>query len=226
MMKRLLSRKTKSVALDGPVHLSPMLERDGSGDLARDLIEIASDCRTRTAPHTRGPRFDLPAQAPIDGIGYGRCPVGCGCDDGNHSPPLCDRDALTCLDPAQNRRGQTLQLAYADLGSSHVITYVVTTTRAGQTRSLLDPRRTAQTNDPDDIVRQYQAFSTSRRGYLKRTLLDLAVFRRVSSSTSRRHDERGPCGRPGCRDMPLRMRVRRASTRRTPRAWPRRRQRW
>jgi hypothetical protein len=125
MMNRLLSRKTKSIALGRAIHLLPGLVGYRSGNLAGDLFELAGPCAIRRLSQRRISRLYLALKAAVDRV---RCGHGGLRRRSNHSDrpaTSCDDNALSSFDAPKNPGGLILQFAHTNLRFlSHVATNV------------------------------------------------------------------------------------------------------
>src|SRR5262249_14211628 len=130
-MMRLLSRKPKTVALRGVVHLPPTPVRQRPRCLARDALELRPPGDVGYG--SRSSRLDLPLQLPIDGIRCHRGWSGGRPDRGDHLTSPGDGHRFTALDAPKDGGGLVLQLSYGNLRRrSHVATKVATWRFVGQ----------------------------------------------------------------------------------------------
>src|SRR5262249_31350538 len=142
-MMRLLSRKPKTVALRGTVHLPPTPVPQRPRCLARDALELRPPGDVGYG--SRSSRLDLPLQLPIDGI---RCHWGWSGgrpDRGDHLTSPGDGHRFTALDAPKDGGGLILQLSYGNLRRrSHVATKVATWRCVGQAPRTFGGRRQGQ----------------------------------------------------------------------------------
>src|SRR5262245_3867782 len=137
-MMRLLSRKTKAVALRCAVHLLPAPVGQRPRCLARDALELRPP--GHLGQGARPSRLDLPLQLPIDGIGCHRGWSGGWPDRGDHLTSPRDGHRFAALDAPEDGGGLVLQLAYGNLSRrSHVATNVANWRTVGQGRTSVRP---------------------------------------------------------------------------------------
>src|SRR5689334_22975635 len=127
IIKRLLSRKTKTIAFGCPIHLTPVPVGNPAGDLTRDPLELALRRQHRGPPQVRSSCFDLTLETAIDRVGDWNQGLIQRFDYSHWFSPLGNGKAFAPLDPAKNTGGFVFQLAYAYLGFvNHVATNVAT----------------------------------------------------------------------------------------------------
>ena len=149
-MKRLLSRKTKPVALGRPIHFLPALVGNRPCDLSRDPFKVALRRSFRHLAEGRLPGFDLSLEASIDRIGRGNRDLRGRLDHGDSFSAFGNRDTLTRLDTPENTRGLILEFAYAYLRFSvHVATNVATMISRRQILPTLENEETRTSFRPE-----------------------------------------------------------------------------
>jgi len=127
MINRLLSRKTKTIAFRGTIHLLPIFVRNCPGNLARDPFKVSPSRSLRCLSQTRISRFDLTLEVAIDRIGCRNRSLTRRLDYGHRSSAFRNGDAFSRFDPPEDPGRLVLQLAHAHLGfRSHVATNVAT----------------------------------------------------------------------------------------------------
>lgn len=124
-MKRLLSRKTKTVAFGHPVHFLPALVRYRPCDLLRDPFKVAFRRGFRHFTQTRLSSFNLSLEATIDRVRRGREDLRRRLDYRDRSSAFGNCDTFTRLNTPENTGDLILELAHAYLGFSvHVATTI------------------------------------------------------------------------------------------------------
>ena len=128
MMKRLLSRKTKTVAFGHSVHFLPALVGDRPCDLPRDPFKVAFRRGFRHLTQSRLSGLDLSLETSIDRVRGGNKNLRRRLDYRDRSSAFRNCDSFTRLDPPKNAGGLVLQFAHAHLRFvGHVATNVATT---------------------------------------------------------------------------------------------------
>jgi len=103
IIKRLLSRKTKTIAFGCPIHLTPVPVGNPADDLTRDPLELTLRRQHRGPPQVRSSRFDLTLESAIDRVGCWNQRLIQRFDQGHWGSPLGDNKAFTSLDSAKMR---------------------------------------------------------------------------------------------------------------------------